>query len=167
MPLYDVTFTNPRLVNPIDAENYDVIQAVKRKRQANTWSRMVQTVDEAIDWAEQTGAHRLIWTRSAALFGHGSLQPKARVDHLWDNVIAAVGGDVTCLKAVGGLLRWRISLRTDTWLVYRKDTDEKDPTTGKLITVSEYWINNNFSPPQKKKSSGLDLSGLSQAWVAN
>lgn len=167
MPLFDVTHKPARPVLPEDSENYDVLQIVKTKRPRH-WPRMIKTVDEAVDWAEAQGANgRLVWTKMAALFGYSTLQPLARVTHLRDNIVAAVGDDTACNLAIGGLLRWRISLRPDIWLVWRNESDERDPVTGKLITVSEYWIDNNFVPPQTpKKKNGLDLSGLSSAWGA-
>lgn len=158
MPLYDVT--NPRevLVHPSDAESYEVLQAVKRKTHTATFDKITRTVDQAIDSVKPTNKSKLIWTRSAALFGHGSMQPKANVDHVWDNVIAAVGDDKQCLRAVGGLLRWRISLRQETWLVYRrKDPNGRlDPDTGKVISISEYWIDNNYKQMRQAKKA-MDL----------
>ena len=164
MPLYDIT-NKPSLVSPADAEGYEVIQAVKARTATNTWERIVKTVDEAIGGVEPSEKSKLIWTRSAALFGHNSLQPKKHVDHIWDNVIAAVGDDKNCLKAVGGLLRWRISLRPETWLAFRQDTDEIDPETGKKITASTYWINESFEPPARKTKS-LPIDKLAEKWGA-
>lgn len=158
MPLYDVTNANEVLVRPSDAESYEVLQAVKRKTLKVTFDKITRTVDQAVDSVKPTNKSKLIWTRSAALFGHGSMQPKANVDHVWDNVIAAVGDDKQCLRAVGGLLRWRISLRDETWLVYRrKDVNGRlDPDTGKVISISEYWIDENYKQARQIKKA-MDL----------
>jgi len=51
------------------------------------------------------------------------------------------------LKFVGGLVRWRISLREEMWLVYRRESDRENRFTGKVIRVSEYWVNNDYVPP--------------------
>ena len=158
MPLFDVTNQKEVRVWPADAEGYEVLQAVKRKTHPATFDKITRTVDQAVDSVKPTNKSKLIWTRSAALFGHGSMQPKANVDHVWDNVIAAVGDDKQCLRAVGGLLRWRISLRPETWLVYRrKDPNGRlDPDTGKVISISEYWIDNNYSQARQVKKA-MDL----------
>jgi hypothetical protein len=155
--LTDVT-NKPSKVKPSDAESYDVIQAVKRKIPSQSWDRIVETVDEAIESSIQDSG-KLTWTKTGVLFGHGSLQPKRHVDHLWDNVIKAVGDDKNCLMAVGGLLRWRISVRKETWLVYRRETGDVDPISGKNITVSEYWINQSYVPPVQ-----ASVADLAKAW---
>lgn len=144
MPLFDVTNSKVSRVNPKDAANYDVIQAVKRKVRVITWEKIIRTVDGGIDWSIDSGEGRLVWSKSASLFGNTSPLPKRDVDHLWEWVIDSVGSDKECLQAVGGLLRWRTSLRDETWLVFRKDSGEIDPVTGKNITISEYWINEDF-----------------------
>lgn len=167
MPLYDVTHAKAVLVKVKDAEAYEVILAVKRRVPSVTWARIVKTVDEAIDSCEPSAVNKLVWTKMGALFGNAHMQPGARVDHLWEKVIGAVGDDKNCLKAVGGLLRWRISVREETWLVYRRDTDECDPVTGKVITVSEYWVNDEFVPPGKfVKPLVSGVQQLKQAWGA-
>lgn len=164
MPLYDVTNTKPRLVTPEDAESYEGIKALKRRLPKQTFDKIVRTVDNAILGCKPSQSSKLVWTRSSALFGHSSVQPKQHIDHLWDNVVAVVGPDKECLKAVGGLLRWRISMiENDTWLVYRQETGEIDPIDKKKITVSEYWINNRFVMPAKPK---VELNGLLEAWGA-
>lgn len=150
--LYDVT--NPKInkVNPEDAANYDVIQSVRRKTHPRTWDKMVDTVDNGIEWSIQRGVTRnnpLVWTKGAALFGHNSPLPHKDVEHLWSNTVAAVGDGKECLQAIGGLLRWRMSLRKELWLVYRQETGNIDPDTGKKITASEYWIDENFDPAQR------------------
>ena len=146
MSLYDVTTPKVSLVKTKDAENYEVIQAVPRKTHPLTWARIVKTVDDAIDDATMSWDQKLVWTKSAALFGYESVGPKRHIDHLWEHVQNAVGQDKECLMAVGGLLRWRISGRSEQWIVYRQDSGKTDPLTGKKITISEYWIDEKFNP---------------------
>jgi hypothetical protein len=148
MPLYDIT-NKPTLVKPEDAESYEVIKVVLKNTYAQSWDRIIKTVDDAISGVKPSESSQLVWTRSAALFGHNSLQPKKHIDHIWDHVIAAVGDDKNCLKAVGGLLRWRISLRPEMWLTVRQETGGLDPDTGKQITASSYWVNEDFVPPSR------------------
>lgn len=167
MPLYDVTNKNHSLVRPADAEGYEVLEAVKRKCAKSTFDRMVKTVDDAIEDAVQAGG-KLIWTKSAALFGHGSTQPKKHVDHLWEHIIKSVGEDKHALMAVGGMLRWRISERKENWLVYRREdpTGKIDPDTGHVITISEYWINPTYQYKAATVLRRPGLSDLASKWGA-
>lgn len=164
MPLYDIT-NKPVKVEPADAENYIALVKLRSSLHTNTFERLVKTVDEAIESCQPSQSSSLVWTRSAALFGHGSQQPHKWVKHLWDNVESVVGPGKLTLKAVGGLLRWRISLRKDTWLVFRRDSDTIDPETDRLVTISEYWINNSFQL-RKEKEESVDVAGLAEAWGA-
>jgi hypothetical protein len=159
--LYDVT-NRDTWVDPEEAEAFDTIVALKRDLPANTFDRLVKTVDEMIESVDPTDTSKLVWTKAGALFGHGSEGPKKWIEHLWEKVIDVVGPDRLCLIAVGSLLRWRISLRSETWLVYRRESGSKDPMTGKPVLISEYWINEDYVFKGKKKKKGLDVSGLEE-----
>lgn len=152
MPLYDVTHS-PFHVDADDCEDYDVIQCLIRKLSAAEYARVLRIIRSGIRTVKPSKASALRWTRAAALYGHDSELPF--VQELWDLVISAVGDDKECLQAVGALLRMEIARLPDTWLVYRRDSDEYDPATGKLITISEYWVNNDFVfvPPTKRPRS--------------
>ena len=143
MPLYDVTHEDT-LVDPKIAEEYEHIQALRRKLHPATYDRVWKTVREAVDSVRPSSLSKLVWTKMAALFGELSGRPKRDVDHLWDAVVSAVGDDKECLIAVGALLRAVIAERAEIWLVYRRETGDVDPFTGKKITVSEYWIDENY-----------------------
>lgn len=166
MPLYDVTNREVE-VSSDDASSYEVIEALRRHLPKSTFDRLVKTVDEMIDQLRPSEKSKFVWTRMAAILGRGSLGPKKHIDHLWDKVISVVGEDRLSLMAVGGLLRWRISLRQEMWLVYRRDSDEQDKETGKLITVSEYWINPKYVPEKKPKQTIVQsIENLRDAWGA-
>ena len=109
MPLYDVTNPfKPSRVKSKDAANYDVIQAVKRKVHTSTKDKIIRTIDSGVLWAIDRGVNRarpLVWTKSAALFGHGSPLSHTDVEHLWKHVVSSVGDGKECLQAVGGFLR--------------------------------------------------------------
>jgi hypothetical protein len=174
VPLIEVTYKPDRLINPDDAANYDQIQAVATKLPVD-FVKAVKTVDAGVLWAKTKGGGQFVWTKAAAMFGHTSpfyAQYKSEVDHLWTTVISAVGDGTNCVKCVGGLLRWRIALDPDDsgdiWLLWKKLTDDDDPITGRKISISEYFIKNDyvFAKPSPKKR-GLDLSKLSDAWGAS
>jgi hypothetical protein len=139
--MYDVTYGHS-LVNPKRLENNSVITALKRKLHSKTYNRLIKTIDEAVDAEVDEGDGKLVWTKSGKMFGHKSIRPKKDVDHLWDSIISIVGDDEMCLIALGTLLRWRMSLRPEQWLVYRRETETIGLRTGRPIHVSEYWISN-------------------------
>jgi hypothetical protein len=168
MPLYDVTHYPPRLVNPEDAENYDVLQMINRNTHPATWKRTVKTFAEAIEELSRFKDFKLVWTKVAAIFGYSAMGPKKLIDNAWQAVNDAVGeDDVMTRKGMGGLLRWQVSLREEIWFVYREDSGEVDKLTGKKITVSTYWISEKLPDgyePKRKKN--LDVHKLSVAWGA-
>jgi hypothetical protein len=157
MPLYYVTFKDS-YVDPKKAETADHIVAVKRFYESSprTFTKILRILDEAIDSVEPSATSKLVWTKTGALFGHNSPRPLRDVEYVWEKVIGAVGDDKNCLIAMGSLFRWRISLLTDTWLVFRQDSENIDPSTGKKILISTYWIDNTYRfmgvPPKKTKS---------------
>lgn len=152
MPLYNVTFGDGRIITPTKIERSDTLKALRRELPKNTFERLVKTVDEAVSSVKPSKSSRLVWTKAGALFGHHSEQPKCWVDHLWEKVIAVVGDGRLCLITVGTLLLWRVSLRDEMWLVYNRDSGITDDVTGKMIRISEYWVNENYIPPEKRYS---------------
>lgn len=148
MPLYDVTFKDT-FIDPTKAETSEHIQAVKRyytedKRSEKTFDKIIRILDEAIDSVKPSASSKLVWTKTGALFGHNSPRPLKDVEYVWEKVIGSVGDDKNCLIAMGALFRWRISLRPETWLAYRQDSEDVDPTTGRKILISTYWIDENY-----------------------
>lgn len=161
MGLYDVSFNSPRLVTPSEIGDSVYIEALLRKLHPQTYRRVLKTAEEAVENLVKSsfGKGKLVWTKTGALFGHSSLEPKKHVDHLWEAVIAAVGDDKNCLKTVGTILLWTVSKRREQhWLMYREDTGEVDDDTGKPIKICTYWIDPNFVPvPPKKRYTAADL----------
>ena len=152
MPLYDVTYTKDGVyLNPADMEGSDYVYALKRDLNPKTFERITKTIDEGLEALASAGVNKLVWTKTGALLGYSSMQPKKHVDHVWENVIKVMGDGKACLKSAGSLVRWRISLREETWLLYRQETDSIDPDTGRIIYVSEYWIKEDFVPKKKPK----------------
>ena len=137
--LIDITHNQDKQINPKKEEHRDLIQHIKNKLPTNTFTRMIKTIDEAIEHIIQVEG-KLTWTKAGALFGFKSKEPLVHINHLWENIIKIVGDDKECLYAVGALLKWRISLRTEDWVVYKQDQGSIDPVTGKEIAVAEYWI---------------------------
>lgn len=66
------------------------------------------------------------------------------------------GDSKVLMKFMGTLLMWRISLRSETWLMYRQETDNIDPDTGKTIFVSNYWIDSSFTPVEDVEKPTLE-----------
>ena len=146
MPLYDVTYKD-LFIDPDEVLASDVMRALERKLHPRTYERVIKTAIEGVGSVRPSSNSKLVWTRSAALFGHRSPRPKCDVDHFWNSIISALGDDRECLWGVGSVLRYAIALRPETWLVYRQKTGDVDPVTGKEIKISEYWINDQYTPP--------------------
>ena len=173
MPLYDVT-NKDVLVNPIDAENYDVIQKAIRNLDARRFMKDVRILDQALQDSVDTatGQNKLVFTKAGILVGHKSVAPHTDVGHLWASAELAypsllANGRVDehaaelHLKFMGGLVRWRISLRPETWLAYRRDSGTFNKFTGKEIKISEYWVNQAY---QFEKKKGFSVDELSAKW---
>ena len=156
MPLFDVTFKD-YYVNPKKAESSKHIQAVKNHYDYSpkTFPKILRIIDEAIESVKPSESSKLIWTKTGALFGRNSARPLRDVEYVWEKVIGAVGDDKNCLIAMGALFRWRISLRGEKWLAYRQDSDTVDPSTGKHILISTYWIDENYSAKVPKTKDEL------------
>lgn len=167
MTLFNVTGgkNNAYVINPSSVEESQYIEALKKKLHPAKYSRIVKTAEEAVDSIVTHGRGKLIWTKAGALFGHGSMQPKKRVDHLWDGVVEAVGDGKECLIAVGCLLRWVIAQRPETWLLWVEETDDIDPDTGNKIKVSQYWIDHSFAP-EKPRTFKSSVDALKAQWGA-
>lgn len=160
MSLYDITNGGPNKVDPAKAEAFKYIQKIIQQLHARTFQRVIQTIDDELDGLKPSESSKLVWTKTGALIGHGSTGPKKHIDHVWENVSSAFGGNGrSTLIGVGSLVRWRISLRPETWLVYRRESDIFDEISQKLVTISEYWINEDFIPPDAPASKA-NLSDL-------
>jgi hypothetical protein len=178
MPLYDVTHKKDVLVKPKDSENYDVLQAALRNLDTRRFAKDVRIVDEALQQSvdRANAQNKLVFTKTGILVGHHSVTPTADTNHIWDSAeiayplkhlnpgsnAAALAGELQ-LKFVGGLVRWRISVLPDVWLVYRRESGSTNRFTGKEILVSEYWVNNNYPMVPLKHIVGNLMTKLSHA----
>lgn len=145
MALFDVTYGEPKQLDPDYLSNEKHIKALGNKLHTRRFQRVIQTIDEGIEsvvqYGERIDTSNLSWTKAGALFGHKSVQPKRNIDHLWNSIASVMGFTEDALKTLGSLLRWRIAEReTENWMLYRRETDLIDNDTGKPILVSEYWI---------------------------
>jgi hypothetical protein len=162
MYLFDVTHKD-YWVNPKDAESYDILQKAKTEVGARRFGKDCDILDVALDDLVSNGtmAGKLIFTKAGFLVGHKSAVPHVDVNHIWDTAEMTFSTHMLTgrnldqanelqLKFVGGLVRWRISLRTEKyWLVYRRDSGTFNKYTGKEITISEYWISPGYQPPME------------------
>jgi hypothetical protein len=163
MPLYDVTNHTPKLVKPQDSESYEVIQKAKKEVGSLRFKKDCDISDVAIDSVidKAKAGNKLAFLKAGIVFGQSSqLCTVKDYNHIWDTAEIAYPTTGTTgrqrdllgeyqLRFVGGLLRWRVALQDDTWLVYRRDSGTFNKYTGEEIKISEYWINNNFVPRKK------------------
>jgi len=151
MPLYDVT-NKDKMVDPKTLEDSEYIKTATKKMAKVTFAKLIRTADTALDNLKPTQSTALVWTKAGALFGHKCTGPVNDINHLWEKSNEVFDG-VELLKFIGTLLMWRISLRDETWLLYRFNTGEVDPVTGKEIKINQYWIDENYEEP---KELGVD-----------
>lgn len=163
MPMYDITNGKGKLVKPEQMEKTAHFKKIKKEVSANSWKMICRILKESVEDCVSKGVtkNKLVWTKMGAMFGYNSDRPKYDVERLWERVVEIVGDGKECKEAVGILLKWEISKRSETWLCYVQTTDEIDSTTGKLIKVSSYWINENFTPP-KNERTGFSLNDLAK-----
>lgn len=139
MPVYD--YASGRKHEPIDCEKFEYLDAIKRKMNPRTFKKMIDTVDTALNNLKPSDTSGLVWTKCAALVGYSSQEPTASTNHLWKKAWEHANEDKrTCNMFVGGLIRWRISLRSEHWISFPQITDKIDPHTGKYIKSATYWI---------------------------
>lgn len=170
--LYNVTYPKTRVVCPISCiKGKDgIINAVKNKVHPSTYEKMIRTVDTALKELKPSRSSSLVWASTGSVLGQGSNIPHDSHTHFWD-VIGKLFGESRLSKiAAGSFLRWRIAdlaMETeDTWLLYQRESDTKDPITGRNIKISEYWIDNTFVPEWARKATETDLSKLANKWGA-
>ena len=154
MSLNDITNGAPRLVKPKDAEAYEVLQKVKKEVGAIRFAKDMSIADEAIDKIvdDALAGNKFVFTKAGIIFGTRSAICTVKdYTHIWDTAELAfptvgTSGRVLDqinehqLKFVGGILRWRVSVRPEDWYVYRRDSGTYNKYTGEEIKISEYWI---------------------------
>jgi len=133
-------------VDPDTVEAQEALQSLFRKTHKRTVDKMIRTVDAAIELEvkESKKKCRLTWTKTGALVGFKSKMAAEKINHFMDAVKDAMGDGRPMLFAIGLFVRWRISLRGETWLTNKKDTGLYDIIDRKEIRVAQYWINDNF-----------------------
>lgn len=179
MPLYDVTHRD-QLVDPIDAENYNVLQNAMRRLDTRRFAKDTRIIDQAIQASVKAAntANRLVFTKAGILVGHASLTPHADVNHIWESAEIAYPSQLPNhridehavemqLKFMGGMVRWRISLRPETWLAYRRESGKYNQHTGKEIRVSEYWVDNAYVFRPTPKTKGFNMDELKEKFMSN
>lgn len=148
MALYDVTHRD-KLVDPEELEATEYI-VKEKKTKPRSFEKVIRTTETALSNSKPSSNSRLIWTKAGIIFGHNSPEPTRDVNHFWDYAVETFGDSKLLYKFMGTLLMWRISLRNDTWLLFREDTDEIDPDTNKKIKICTYWIDNDYDFPYKQ-----------------
>lgn len=158
--LFDIDMGCKKVI-PRNAESYELIQLAKSRLQQKTIDKMIRTIDLALDNCVPSESSKLTWTSCAALIGYSSKEPTASTDHLWRFAAESfMSHTKTTNMFVGGLVRWRISLREETWLCARDERNELDIDTGKPIKIATYWINDKFKAPESVAVEKFTMADL-------
>jgi hypothetical protein len=151
MPLYQVP--EGRYQDPIKMRNKIHLAAFERKCNRLSFDKCCRIVDDALRGLTPSKASNLVFTRTGFLVGHQSVAPHADIDYLWDKMKQHLGATVALLRAMGQLIKWRISLLNDIWLCYPEETDMVDEISKMTIYVNNFWIDNAYATPKKQAAT--------------
>jgi hypothetical protein len=170
--LVDIT-NRPTIVKPKDSGSYEVLTKALSVLGSIRFDKDCRIIDSALDELVASGValNKFVFTKAGFLVGHQAATPHRDVEHIWTSAEmvfpthlltgrALDHANELQLKFVGGLVRFRISLRDETWLVFRRESGMYNKYTGKEITISEYWINEAFVMPEKQKATSFAISDL-------
>jgi len=149
--LYDVTRKPDKEVVPEELLKSEYLKKAVKEIHSASFEKMCNTLDLALDKLKPSASSNLVWTKFGALCGYNSNEPCRDINHLWEKGVDVFGDSKVLMKFMGTLLMWRISLRPETWLMYRQETDNIDPDTGKTIWVCNYWVDSSFTPVEEEK----------------
>jgi len=147
------------------AENSEYLQIGENRIHPRSFSKMLNTVDTALRNKKPSQETKLTYTMTADLIGYNSSEPSGSTNHLWRKASEAFRGHKKSTNIfVGSLVRWRIvllaKLSNNIWITMADETDMVDPESGKTISRSCYWINNDWNPPKKRKTKGFTVADL-------
>jgi hypothetical protein len=117
-----------------------------RKMKPDVFKEVCSLFDIAIDsLVGDIGPNQnVVWGKLASIAGHSTqCITEDDADFIWQSMINAIPDDVECMKAMGGFLMWRFSLREENWICYKDETNEVD-FFGNQITVNNYFISDQI-----------------------
>jgi len=156
-------------------EKGDHIAKLRKGLPTQTFEKLCRTIDDAIEEVVSAKAERLVWLNTGSLVGDRARLPHASHRHLWDAVLKLFPGDSDPVAVkhrritVGSLIKWRVALRPEDWLVHYQETKKTDIVSGDLISVSEFWIKPAgvvLTPPTTKpaRQQGTTVGDLAKKW---
>jgi hypothetical protein len=165
MPLFKVP--EDRRISTIETSKGYVSKLLNQPKP--TVNKVCRIIDNALGSIPPGAQSKLIWTRMSAIAGKTTLlMSKGDNEWLWDLCNGLFQPEFAQI-AIGGILRWRISTRDETWLLYVRETGDIDPMSLKKITISEYWIDDTYQPkkvPRRRfgPPTTADIMNLKGAW---
>lgn len=151
-----------KVLSPSKIEAGDHVRFSRHTLDPRTFDKICRTIDDAIESEVNKKSPKLVWLNTGSLVGARATVPHGAHEHLWEAAYKMFPGDSdpVAVKArritVGSLIKWRIALRPERWLVHYRETDKTDIVSGELIHASEYWIEPHgatFPDPPSKRSS--------------
>ena len=135
------------ILDPSKLETSDIIKKLRGSVHPRTFDAIVRKVDKELSKLKPSETSNLTWTKMAALFGYGAEQNTRDNVYIWETLSKVFGDDYDGKHikiALGSILQWRLALREDNWVQWIDNTGAIDSFTDKEITVSNYWIDNDF-----------------------
>jgi hypothetical protein len=153
------------------------IAKLRNSLHPRTFDKICRTIDDAIEDIVATKSAKLIWLNTGSLVGNRASLPHGSHQHLWEAIYKLFpdNTDPVAVKhqliTVGALIKWRVTLRPEDWLVHYRETNKTDPVTGEYISASEYWIKlagiTVASTPAKRSSLGATVEDLRKKFNEN
>jgi hypothetical protein len=175
MPLYD-PMRRRDLIKDTETQDYEPL--ARNTVATVSFNKCIRTVDMAIDCLVAEGVtatRRVTWARVASLLGDSTTHLLAAdKNHLWKTFMGVYANEKDpdlrkkyINQSMGGMFRWRISLRSELWLTAKHDSTKYDPLTGELITFAVYWIQDNYVPHAHVARPRASISDLANKWGAS
>lgn len=152
-------------------EKGDHVVKLRSGLPAKTFEKLCRTIDEAIEEVVSSKSERLVWLNTGSLVGDRANVPHASHRHLWESVQKLFPSETDPVQVkhrritVGSLIKWRVALRPEDWLVHYRETNKTDIVSGDLIKASEFWIKPagvvlTPPPPKRGRQAGPTVEDL-------
>lgn len=154
--------TSGKRLNAKKLAESDHVKEARARLPPRTFEKICNTLDEAIEELVNKKSARFVWMNTGSLVGDRADMSHASHHHLWEAVFKLFPQetDPVAIKhrriTVGALIKWRVALRPEDWLVYPRETAKTDIVSGDTIYANEYWIKPDevvvTAPPKPSKS---------------
>jgi hypothetical protein len=163
MPLY--IFTG-RYLSSGSRKSHRYVRKILNELPEITIKKIDRILNDALNETINSST-KFVYARSGFILGHESRIPKADHSYVWRKLCYGVIGQETAktileeeamLRGIGAYFQWVVSRRPELWLVKFTEIDRISLTTGRVVSIAEYWIDQGaFQRKYKINCSMEDL----------